>query len=526
VSKLIINPLPCLPPRGKVLNIISPLGETGKGVSKFIILALFSIFSCNAYCQIDCSTNPPLPPLLKSVSVQPETGRTEFTWTSSPSPNIAAYVLYSYKNGDGMAIDTIWDPAAISYTLSSTATKYFSVSYVVAAMRLPRCTSIFSNVLNTIFVKADLDTCNKKIVVAWNSYSHIPVRVTGYSILQSVNGSSFTEAASAGSDINSFTLNDFATDADYCFVVKANLEGGTFSASNKSCLSTKMQRPPRWVNADFATINADNKVSLSFTIDPLSEIKNFRLERKSGLSDAFNEISKLSSVNGSVLYTDIKADVNVINSYRLSALNNCNNAVTVSNICSNIVLVLDRSGNDFKMSWNSYKKWMGNVSSYRLFVNTGNGFKEKQVIPPTDTLFTLAYQEIMYEVTGNEVCFYIIASETSNPNGINGLSTSSLVCSSSTEIITVPDVFTPDNDLINDLFRPVLSFTPRDYHLVIINRQGRTLFESGSYIESWDGTQSGNPQPQGVYLWFLKVTTPSGKSISKSGTITIIRSRQ
>jgi hypothetical protein len=113
----------------------------------YIFAFIFGLFLCSfrANCQIDCSTNPPLPPLLKSVSVQPETGRTEFTWMSSPSPNIAAYVLYSYKNGDGMPIDTIWDPAAISYTLSSTATKYFSVSYVVAAMRLPRCTSIWSH---------------------------------------------------------------------------------------------------------------------------------------------------------------------------------------------------------------------------------------------------------------------------------------------------------------------------------------------------------------------------------------------
>jgi gliding motility-associated-like protein len=489
----------------------------------FGLVTLF-IFSINAYCQTDCTTNPPLPPLLKSVSVQPETGKTEFAWTLSPSSNIAAYVLYSYKSGDGMPIDTVWDPTATSYILSSTATKYFSVSYVVAAMRLPRCTSIFSNVLSTIFAKADLDTCNKRIIVSWNSYSSVPVRVTGYSIIMSVNGSSFSDAANVSSDVNSYTLNDFTTNAEYCFVIRANLEGGTFSTSNKACLSIKMQRAPRWINADFATINADNKVYLSFTIDPLSEITHFRLERKSGLSAVFSEIAQPVSVNGSVLFTDNQADVKVINYYRLSALNNCNNPVTVSNISSNMVLSLERNGSDFKMSWNSYRKWMGNVSSYRLFVNTGTGFKEKAVIQPKDTVFTLGYREIMYEVTGNEVCFYLIASEMSNPNGITGLSTSSRVCTSSTEIVTVPNVFTPNNDLVNDLFKPVLSFTPADYHLVIIDRQGKILFETRNYNESWDGTKGGNQQPQGVCLWFLKVTTPSGKSISKSGTITIIRS--
>jgi gliding motility-associated-like protein len=135
------------------------------------------------------------------------------------------------------------------------------------------------------------------------------------------------------------------------------------------------------------------------------------------------------------------------------------------------------------------------------------------------------YQQIMYEVSGNEVCYYINASESSNPHGISGESISSKICTSPTEIITVPNVFTPNNDLKNDLFRPVLSFTAHEYHLIISDRQGNILFETTDYHSAWDGTQNGNPQPQGVYLWFLKLTTPSGKIISKTGTITIINNK-
>src|SRR5674476_1563175 len=132
----------------------------------YIIILIFNLWSTGAFSQTDCVTNPPLPPVFTSVSVQPETGDTLFTWTLSPSPDIAAYIIYSYKNGDGIALDTIRDPLATSYTLSSTATKYFSVSYVVAAMRLPRCTSIFSNVLNSVFEEVSVDTCVKRIRVS------------------------------------------------------------------------------------------------------------------------------------------------------------------------------------------------------------------------------------------------------------------------------------------------------------------------------------------------------------------------
>ena len=152
----------------------------------------------------------------------------------SPSPDIAAYILYSYKNGDGMPLDTIWDPAATSYTLSSTVTKYFSVSYVIAAMRRPTCTSIFSNVLNSIFEEVSIDTCTKKIIVSWNSYQSLPVKVTGYSVLLSVNGGIYTETGNISAGETRFILNDFTINSQYCFVVRANLEDGKFSTSNKN----------------------------------------------------------------------------------------------------------------------------------------------------------------------------------------------------------------------------------------------------------------------------------------------------
>ncbi|TAL63974.1 MAG: T9SS type B sorting domain-containing protein, partial [Bacteroidetes bacterium] len=261
------------------------------------------------------------------------------------------------------------------------------------------------------------------------------------------------------------------------------------------------------------------------TIDPLSEITRFSLEKKIGSSGTFNEIAQPLSVNGSVTLTDDKADIKLQNFYRLSAINNCNNPVQVSNLSSNLVLLLNRNGNDLTLSWNSYKDWMGIISSYRLFINTGKGFEEKVVLPPTDTIFTLGYKDIMYEVSGNEVCFYISASETSNPHGITGQSHSSGICTVPAEVITVPNIFTPNSGTVNSLFKPVLSFTPFDYLLVITDKQGKVLFESRDYSKTWDGTQNGKALSQGVYLWFLKVTTPSGKSISKTGTVTTVNNR-
>jgi gliding motility-associated-like protein len=283
-----------------------------------------------------------------------------------------------------------------------------------------------------------------------------------------------------------------------------------------------MQRPPLWINADQATVNSEGKITVSFTIDPSSDITRFSLERKDGPAP-FKEISQPLSNNSTVVYTDNQAIANNINYYKLTALNSCGLPVTVSNQASNMVLSAEQSGNDIILSWNPYKTWLGNIDLYRLFVNTGSGYEENAEIPAGDSLFIQRYQQIMFEVTGNKVCFYITASEKFNPYGVSGHSNSSEICTYPTEIVTVPNVFTPNNDLDNDLFKPVLSFTPVDYHLIISDRQGKVLFETRDFHAEWDGSQNGNPQPQGVCLWFLKLTTPSGKTIKKTGTVTIIR---
>jgi gliding motility-associated-like protein len=494
-----------------------------KNCFSYILSAVLILKSAAGLAQADCTTDPPVAPQLISVSVQYETGMTRLDWSPSPSNEIAAYIIYSFKSGDGMPLDTIRDRLATSFVLNTTVSKYFSVSYVVAAMRLPRCTSSFSNVVNSIFCEASLDTCNKKIRVSWNTYSSLKQKVTGYSILSARDGTSFNEIAKANADDTTFTFNDFEVNSSYCFVVKANIEGGSYTTSNKHCLSTKMQRPPAWINADYATVNNENKVNLSFTIDPLSEITHFRLDRKNTTSGISGTTAQPQSVNGSVSFTDSKANIDSIYQYRLSAINSCSIPVITSNPATNIVLVLDRNNSEINLKWNSYRLWTGKNEGYKIFTDTGNGFMEQGSVKSSDTSYILKYKEIMYEVSGNKVCIYISASESSNPHGIEGQTRSQILCTEPTEIITVPNLFTPDNDLVNDLFSPVLSFTPSQYRLVITDRHGRMIFESADIYSSWDGTESGKPVPQGVYLWYLRTTTPSGKAISKTGTVTIIR---
>jgi gliding motility-associated-like protein len=497
------------------------LRDEMKPAIDYIIILLMTIMPIPLAGQSD--KDPPVPPVFTFVSINQTNGKTEMTWSLSPSADVAGYVVYLYSNREGYAIDTVFDPMATNYSVLRPGTNYYSESYVIAAIDYAGNISPLSNELKTVFTNTKIDTCNNKILISWNKYLSTPVKVTGYDVFASVNGGTYYLAGHVSGDFTSFVIDDFTNGSNYCFIVKSTLENTQVSGSNKSCITVKMQNPPDWINADYATITADGDISLSFSIDPASEIDLFSIERRSGFSSAFQQIAQVRTDIKSITYTDKTAEQDVVSFYKLSAINNCNIKVVSSNIASNIVLKAQNTGNTIILHWNQYHDWNGSLSSYRIYTDTGNGFIESGVTEQADTIFTVSIPEIMYTLTKGKVCFYIAATESGNPYGITGESNSNQICSDIEEVITVPNIFTPDGDLKNDFFRPVLTFSPTDYRLVISNRQGKILFETNDFMDTWNGSDKGNPVPEGVYLWFLKIKTPLGKEISRTGTLTVVK---
>jgi len=467
-------------------------------------------------------TIPPVNPVLNLVSVDPATEDVELSWSLSTSSDVIGYIIYLLKDNAGYAIDTINDPLASNYTWTGSGSSFYSESFVIAAFDSGN-RSPLSTPLITIYIEAGLDTCNRKINLTWNSYVDYPRKVMGYTVFQSVDGGEFIKVGETDAGITNYTIKDFMTSHKYCFILHASLEGGYISRSNKVCLNTLMQRTPDWINNDYVTVNDQNQIELSFTIDPSSEIRILNIEKKTGLSGNFEWIAELPTSPVNQRYTDTRADIGKINIYRAYIKNSCGVPVKYSNTGSNMVLSALLSDGGLVLKWNPYKTWEGDISTYRIFTDTGQGWENEAEPDPDDSTYVIKdISGLMYRATGNEICFLIRAYETMNPYGVSGESQSAKICIPLIERITVPDVFTPDNNTHNDLFRPVLSFNPIEYNLVVTDLKRRTVFETKDYSMEWDGTVGGKPLPQGVYLWFLRVKSPSGKSYSQTGTVSIV----
>ncbi len=90
--------------------------------------------------------------------------------------------------------------------------------------------------------------------------------------------------------------------------------------------------------------------------------------------------------------------------------------------------------------------------------------------------------------------------------------------------IAVPSAFSPNNDGINDFLYPLNAIKADDLDFRIYNRNGRSVFATKNWLNKWDGTIKGLPQPSGVYVWVLRYTHhDTGQKHELKGTTMLIR---
>lgn len=92
--------------------------------------------------------------------------------------------------------------------------------------------------------------------------------------------------------------------------------------------------------------------------------------------------------------------------------------------------------------------------------------------------------------------------------------------------VYAPNVFSPNEDGINDYFEVYPTCPALSYHVTVFDRWGTEVFESFDAGRNWDGRYKGVPAPVGVYVYVLEWDAESyGKVVHqfKSGDVTIVR---
>ncbi|HCX74810.1 MAG TPA: hypothetical protein DHU93_04720, partial [Algoriphagus sp.] len=107
--------------------------------------------------------------------------------------------------------------------------------------------------------------------------------------------------------------------------------------------------------------------------------------------------------------------------------------------------------------------------------------------------------------------------------GCSSFETNRIQVATATEMVVIPNAFTPNGDGLNDTFLPKMKAITA-FTMEVFNTWGERLFvESGLEARGWDGTYRGQTLPAGNYLYKITYTNREGIQSTKSGGITLIR---
>ncbi|MFM9946015.1 MAG: PKD domain-containing protein, partial [Bacteroidia bacterium] len=89
-------------------------------------------------------------------------------------------------------------------------------------------------------------------------------------------------------------------------------------------------------------------------------------------------------------------------------------------------------------------------------------------------------------------------------------------------VFNMPNAFSPNNDLSNDIFKPIFVGEIRSYHLEIFNRWGEKVFETNDINKGWDGKYKEMDCPFGIYNSILKVVSLNGEKLNYKTEIMLL----
>ncbi len=93
--------------------------------------------------------------------------------------------------------------------------------------------------------------------------------------------------------------------------------------------------------------------------------------------------------------------------------------------------------------------------------------------------------------------------------------------------IFIPNIFTPNNDGVNDRFA-FHAYGTSNIEVRVFNRWGAEVYynpnqQPNTEIEGWDGNYNGKEAQQGAYLYLIKVLFTNAEERTKTGTIAVMR---
>ncbi len=347
---------------------------------------------------------------------------------------------------------------------------------------------------------------NNNNALTWSDYNSMGSNFNNYEIIK--NNVPLTSQTT-----NSYNDNQIVCANQYCYQIKSLLttsssSGAQYSLSFPQCVTAISTNTPTAVQNLNSSIQ-NNQVSLVFdTPSNLNDIVKFSIkESKSG--GAFQEVA-------SGLTNTYTLNSSSGNCYQVSYTDKCQNTSTISNTTCTVKLQAEINANDqVVLNWSAYSGYVASgIKGYEVYVYNS----DNQLIKTLGFQTSLSALDKPSEQGG--ILNYVVKVIANGNENI--ISYSNYAAVSFEPTLYVPEVFSPNNDGINDEIVLTGKYIA-SIEIVIYNRWGEPVHQSNDMQRAWDGLINGSEAPIGNYAYTITFQGNKGDQKKQKGIIALIR---
>ena len=495
-------------------------------------------------------TITPVTPIITDVSVDVN-GKAVISWTSSPGTDF--YAIYKQDEfGVWVTIDSVFGVNTTTYNdLNSNATNQYELFQVRA---LDSCgnasqTSIEHNSMN---LESDLHACDNTISLDWNDYINWSGGTDHYEIVvnESTCGIDPSQTIRLEGDVTDFVLDIIHSCTYNIYILAYNSDSTYVAMSDLIIFYADLPKKPDFNYITTTTVDhEDGAVDISCYIDNTAIITKYEIDRSERETNNFLNIASIPFPNSGdmIYYHDIGVETkDHFYQYHVFPVDTCGRRVStpiapllaIDTSVSQTILCEVEINTDYgnilfeeqytnTIWFNNYIDWLGGVSQYNIYRSVN---RDPYILIPLHTFYpgdSLIYVDLVTKfVDGNgRFCYYIEAVEgNGNDFGFTERSLSNIACVSQTPKLFVPNIFTPNDDEHNELFRPVTAFVSEEgYSFTIYSRGGEKIFTTNNPTKGWDGKCKGKDAQIGNYVYHVEYINGVGEFTEKTSVFRLLR---
>lgn len=495
---------------GSLNDTVLPYSTTTKtytdnAVKTISVIGFYENFACT---NNDAKTVKPIvsleEPQLQTLMLTANTTQNEATLTFNTNTLLEYYYEQKAPSSTYQIIDSI-QPTTNDVTLKFSSLVGNPYCYRVSSF--DRCgNSIQSKEICSI--ELTTTATNNQNNLTWNDYQ-LPTELDNYKIIKDNNDLSTTTTSTyIDIDVHCGTTYCYQIIAELIYINSVTGER-VQSISQTSCVEALSSDIPPAVTNLQSTFDF-NQLSIHWDKPNQAPVATFHL-----LENLNNEgFTNKNDFTTSDTFSTVNLATENLNTtcYQLNYTDICGNIAPISSQTCPIILTISKNEDEtYDANWTAYSGYP--AANYWLNMYDQN----KNLITKIDVGQTLNYSFEWPDNENQQITFAINA--TGSNTDIETYSTS--VELEESTVILVPTAFSPNEDDLNDTFKPIGRFIDT-YTISVFSAMGTITFVSTDEQPDWDGKMNDKFVPEGTYYYEMTITDKKGEKTTKNGSVTVI----